>query len=228
MAEKPPAFVVTDKRKFTLDGDLRDGEPAPPEREAPPAAEPAAPTAKVVTMPARAPEPEPMEELPVSEILDGRAGFDVDGDGPESEADLDDPLIAEPRSPQEIAAQQFAYQQSARDMDVLLAQANPGMEKPGPVGFEHIVQSFYLSAIMAMGAGTQPGQKPRIDILGARQAIDMLTVLEDKTKGNLSEDERRLLEGITFELRMMFLEITNSISKQAHAAGPLPPGPGLR
>ena len=102
------------------------------------------------------------------------------------------------------------------------------MQSSGQVAFEHVIQSFYLSAIMAMGAGTEPGQKPRIDILGARQSIDMLAVLEEKTRGNLTEQEQQLLQGITFELRMMFLELTNAISKQAHGAAEPPPPPGGR
>ena len=80
---------------------------------------------------------------------------------------------------------------------------------------EHVIQSIYISAIMAMGAATEPGQKPRIDIVGARQSVDMLGVLQEKTKGNLTEKEQRLLQNALFELRMMFLEITNAIAQQA-------------
>ena len=120
----------------------------------------------------------------------------------------------------ETAAQDAAYRQSSREIDSMLRQSNPGAQQPGAVTFDHVVQSFYLSAIMAMGASTEPGQKPRIDILGARQAIDMLAVLEEKTRGNLSPDEQQLLQGITFELRMMFLELTNAISRQAQQPPP--------
>jgi hypothetical protein len=80
---------------------------------------------------------------------------------------------------------------------------------------EQIIQSMYISAIVAMGAATEPGQKPRIDIVGARNSIDMLAVLQEKTKGNLTDKEQRLLQNALFELRMMFLEITNAIAQQA-------------
>jgi hypothetical protein len=43
----------------------------------------------------------------------------------------------------------------------------------------------------------------------------MLGVLQEKTKGNLTEKEQRLLQNALFELRMMFLEITNAITQQA-------------
>ncbi len=247
MPEKPPAFVVNDRRKFTSDGEIREGytpqpdPPAAPQNVPAPAAqapaETAAQPAKVVTMPSRS----TLEADDFGSAADLReeslaAGFAGDTGGLPLGADLlgadllgddlpGDDLLGEeelgpPPTAAETAAQQDAYNHSARAMDTLLQNANPGMKAPAAVGFEHIVQSFYLSAIMAMGAGTEQGQQPRIDILGARQAIDMLSVLGDKTKGNLNENEQRLLEGVTFELRMMFLELTNAIAKQAQQAPP--------
>ena len=71
--------------------------------------------------------------------------------------------------------------------------------------------------------GAQPGEQPRVDILGARQSIDMLSVLVEKTKGNLTDKEQRLLQNALFELRMMFMEITNAISASAHNASAKPP-----
>jgi hypothetical protein len=259
MSEKQPAFVVVDRRKFTAEGEIREGYTPPPPVEPAPVAEIApAPVASapaevharaatapgnVVTMPARstveADDFGSAAELAEEEMAG--AGYDVDG-GISSEheaAFLDENLRSEeeedmepgpPPTPAETAAQHREYQQSSREMDALLRQANPGMKATAPVGFEHIVQSFYLSAIMAMGAGTEPGQKPRIDILGARQSIDMLVVLADKTRGNLDDKEQRLVDGVTFELRMMFLELTNAISAQAHQPPPVrnPPAPGRK
>ncbi|MBV8114959.1 MAG: DUF1844 domain-containing protein, partial [Silvibacterium sp.] len=124
---------------------------------------------------------------------------------------------------QESAEQHAAYKQSSQDLDSMLRQANPGMDPSAPVTLEHIVQSMYLSAIVAMGAATEPGQKPQIDIVGARQSIDMLGVLQEKTKGNLTDKEQRLLQSALFEVRMMFLEITNAIAKQAQNPQPSPP-----
>ena len=287
MAEKPPSFVVVDKRKFTSEGTIREGYVAPePETPRIPAPEPAAPSyaaevpaAKVVTMPPRTPEavedrtsafPYGSDDLGEEDMagtiapalssrsalssgsaeaggLDrefgGGLGGDLDGDDDllfrEGEEGLDGAPSGS-RSPEETAAQDAAYRRSSRELDAMLKQANPGMQTPGEVTFEHVIQSFYLSGVMAMGAGTEPGQKPRIDILGARQSIDMLGLLAEKTRGNLSAQEGQLLQGITFELRMMFLELTNAISAQAQGGpaqggagrgpgrGPLPPGAGLR
>ena len=118
-------------------------------------------------------------------------------------------------SAQETAEQDAAYQASSRQLDDMLRQANPEMGAAGVISFEHIIQSFYVSAMIAMGAGTEPGQKARVDILGARQSIDMLALLQEKTKGNLTQKEEATLQNVLFELRMMFLEITNAIAKSA-------------
>ena len=185
MDEKQPTFTVTDKRKFTLEGELREGAPVTTEERVP-AAE------NVVTMPAPA-EPEPAAQA-----------------APTEEAEL--PQF----SAEETAEQDAAYQASSRQIDDMLRQANPGVgEATGAITFEHIIQSFYVSAMIAMGAGTEPGQKPRVDILGARQSIDMLALLQEKTKGNLTPKETTTLQNVLFELRMMFLEITNAIAQSA-------------
>jgi len=205
MDEKNPTFTVTDKRKFTMEGELREetdapAEPSnaqPQETAAPPA--PQAASKNVVTMPppsetqeTHAPEPAP-EAIP-------------------EEAEL--PQF----SAEESAEQNAAYRESSKQLDDMLRQANPGMGATGTVTFEHIIQSFYVSAMIAMGAGSEPGQKARVDILGARQSIDMLALLQEKTKGNLTPKEEATLQNVLFELRMMFLEITNAIAQQAQRA----------
>jgi hypothetical protein len=62
-----------------------------------------------------------------------------------------------------------------------------------------------------------------VDILGARQTIDLMGVLAEKTKGNLSEAEANALQTALFEVRMAFLELTNMITLQGVPAPPPPP-----
>lgn len=196
--DEKTGFTVTDRRKFTQEGDLRDDAVSTAAEEA---AEPAAPkpaAEKVVSMPRRE---APVEETAAPEAAAGEA----------EEAEEGRTITDE-----ESAEQHAAYRASSETLDQMLKQANPGMEASGPVTFEHVIQSIYLSAMIAMGAGTEPGQKPRVDILGARQSVDMLSVLQEKTKGNLNERETRMLQNALFELRMMFLEITNAIAQAAH------------
>jgi len=183
MSEKPPAFTVTDRRKFTLEGEPRDEHETPQEELAQEKSGPrlvTAPESEAVAV--AEPEEEPIPEL----------------------------------TAEETAEQHAAYQQSSQQLDDMIRQANPGAASQlGAVTFDHVIQSIYLSAMMAMGAGTEPGQKPRVDIVGARQSVDMLGVLQEKTKGNLTENEKLLLQNALFELRMMFLEITNAIAQSA-------------
>ncbi len=91
------------------------------------------------------------------------------------------------------------------------------------VGFEHLVQQLYVTAMLQMGAGAQEGQRPRVDIVGARNSIDMLGVLAEKTRGNLSPSEDRVLQSVLFEVRMAFLELTSMMSVQSVAPPPPPP-----
>jgi hypothetical protein len=128
---------------------------------------------------------------------------------------------------QESREQKFAYDASAQRLEDLIRAQNPAIGAQPPIGFENLVQQLYVSAMIQMGAGAQEGQRPRIDILGARQTIDLLGVVADKTKGNLSEAEDRALQTVLFEVRMAFLELTNMISLQAMQP-PQPPPPGKR
>lgn len=202
MSEKPPVFTVTDRRKFTLEGDLRD-ESSQPVDEAPkpePAPEPT-PGPRLVTTPPSQKEdviPEKTAPEPIA--------------APTATEDAEAPPEV---SAQDEAAAHHAYRQSSEHIDTMLRAANPGADAPTAVTIEHVIQSIYLSAVVALGAATEQGQKPRIDLLGARQSIDMLGVLQEKTKGNLSEKEQRLLQNALFEVRMMFLEVTTAIAQQA-------------
>ncbi len=196
MREKEPQFTVTDRRKFTAEGELREGqstasEPTPPSPPPPPVAERAqqAPQAAVATQELQADLEEPE---------------DVDG------ADT----IPEPTA-LESARQSKEYQASASRLDDMVRKANPGQPAPTAMNFDRLVQSLYMTAAVQMGAGTAPNEQPRIDILGARQSIDMLIVLDEKTRGNLNEQEKRLLQNALFDLRMSFLEITNAIANSA-------------
>ena len=204
MSEKPPQFVVTDRRKFTMEGELREDaaaestRPPAPEKPVEAKSEPAS-GPRLVTPPShaesasRSPEAANQPESAVEEAHE--APPDV--------------------TPQEEAAAHHAYRQSSEHIDTMLRASNPAAGAPSAVTFEHVIQSIYLSAIVALGAGTEPGQKARVDILDARQSIDMLGVLQEKTKGNLTDKEQRLLQSALFETRMMFLEVTNAIAQQA-------------
>ena len=204
MRDKEPMFTVTDRRKFTPDGELREGYS--------PASEtitPAAPPTQLVAEPVKT-QPPPEMAMENSAVLSPDA-VEPMGDEPlmEDEENLPEPSAAE------SAQQSKEYHASAHRLDDMLRKANPGQALPPAMNFDRLVQSLYMSAAMQMGAGTPPNEQPRIDIVGARQSIDMLIVLEEKTRGNVNEQEKRLLQNALFDLRMSFLEITNAIASSA-------------
>lgn len=55
-------------------------------------------------------------------------------------------------------------------------------------------------------------REPIVDLPLARHTIDVLGVLRDKTKGNLDDDEQRLLETLLFDLRTKYVEIVKTQS----------------
>jgi hypothetical protein len=125
---------------------------------------------------------------------------------------------------QESKEQKVAYDASAQRLEELVRAQNPAVGPQPPITFENLVQQFYVSAMIQMGAGAQEGQRPRVDILGARTTIDLLGILAEKTRGNLTTTEENTLQTVLFEVRMAFLELTNMISLQAMQP-PQPPPP---
>src|SRR5271155_5539523 len=159
MSEHNKPFVVTDRRKFTMDGEPRPDADPSPEKET---RESSAPVAVAEPQPpAASPEPEsaPEQYMPPAPTTE------------------------------QTEQSRLAYEMTADRLDTAIRAANPGMDHPPAMNFDQLVQSIYMTAIMQLGGATPEGEQPRVDILGARQSIDMLAVLAEKTKGNLSEDE---------------------------------------
>ena len=74
-------------------------------------------------------------------------------------------------------------------------------EDINPMGFDIFVLSLNASALLHLGEGGDAGAS---DLPLARQTIDILAMLEEKTRGNLSGEEERLLHQILFDLRMRY------------------------
>src|SRR5579859_7790496 len=186
-------FIVSDRRRFGSEGDLR-SDVAKPEEEAAvaPPAQPAPPAADHSAAPTQAtdvPAPAEGEDMP------------------------------EPPTAEEQREQHDAYKASGKTLDSIF-QSKLGAQGAYPeMTFEKVIESLYMSALIQMGAIRQEGEtQPQIDIIGARQTIDSVTVLQEKTKGNLTDRENTLLQNVLFELRMAWIELTNAIA--ARAANP--------
>ena len=202
MSEQNKPFVVTDRRKFAMDGTPRPDADPSPERE----------SAASVTTPPTTPVP-PSEPSPVPPI-------------PEPPSSSVDPNMPPPPTATEMEQANAAYQQTAERLDTAVRAANPGMDHPPAMSFEQIVQSIYMSTIMQLGGATPEGQQPKVDLMGARQSIDMLAILADKTKGNLTPTESQLMDNVLFEVRMGFLEVTQALARSAANRQPSGGGPG--
>jgi hypothetical protein len=87
--------------------------------------------------------------------------------------------------------------------------------------FENLVRMLGSNAAMVLGAYTDPrtGQ-PMIDSEAARELIDMLDALHEKTKGNLAPEEDSLLLDLAGKLKITYLEISQAVAAQAAAAIP--------
>jgi hypothetical protein len=208
MSDKTIPFVITDRRKFNPDGEPR-------ETSATPEPEPVH-TPNVVQMPAHAAEPETAEPIqPVAAA------------GPVAvpEPEPDDQASGAP-TPEQMDQSLRAFQATAERLDLAIRAANPGAEHPAPLSFESIIQSVYMQAVLQLGGGTQQGEQPQIDLLGARQSIDMLGILVEKTASNLSKRENALLLSAVFELRLAFLEMTQALARSAQQRNPAAPGTG--
>lgn len=113
---------------------------------------------------------------------------------------------------EESHEQKKAYDASAQRLEDLVRAQNPGAGAPPPVTFDSLIQQLYVSALIQMGAGAQEGQQPQVDILGARSTIDLLGIIAEKTRGNLTPQEERTLQTALYDVRMAFLELTGMIS----------------
>ncbi|MBX3158804.1 MAG: DUF1844 domain-containing protein [Deltaproteobacteria bacterium] len=77
----------------------------------------------------------------------------------------------------------------------------------GPVDFSTHVLSLASTALIALGKMPTPdGTTHPIDLETARHLIDVLGMLEQKTKGNLDEAEQKLLGSLTYDLRVAFVD----------------------
>ncbi|SRR5258707_3336747 len=211
MAEKKAEFVVTDRRRFGSEGEARpDAQVLEEEKPVtPPAAQATPPPAKTPVQPPSAAQP-------------GQIGqTQVQTESPEAAQEEE---MAPPPTAEEQHEQGEAYRASGKKIDDMISAAGKGPQAPLEMSFERVIESFYMSALIQMGAIRQDNEPPRVDIIGARQTIDSLSVLQEKTKGNLTDREKTLLQNVLFELRMAFIEITNAVATSATKPGAMPPG----
>ncbi|MDH4236803.1 MAG: DUF1844 domain-containing protein [Nitrospira sp.] len=89
--------------------------------------------------------------------------------------------------------------------------AEPSHEDhPLPVTFSSFVISLGSSSLMLMGERLDPQQQPMpVNLPQAKEIIDLLSLLEDKTKGNLTSEEQTVLRDMLYALRMKYVTLAS-------------------
>jgi hypothetical protein len=129
-----------------------------------------------------------------------------------------------PPSAAEQKAQADAYSKSTRDLDARLkTELGSAQAQDLQITFERFLASLYMTALLQLGLVQEQGGRPQIDLIGARQTVDTIDILKDKTKGNLTSAEETFLQNVLYELHMAYIEVTNALARGAQAPGQ--PGP---
>ena len=212
MPEREDAsFKVTDRRKYNADGSPREAAEshtrqivAEDEAQTPPivaeaeaqSPNPEAAASNVVTFPGEAarkpPEPPPVE--PVA-----------------SEIKATEPVrTADQAAASHVDPVETARQAAASHAERAYSQARgPQSSRLPDASFLSLANMLAVEAAMHLGLIQSPGEEPaQPDLEAARHLIDMLGILQTKTRGNLSSEEDDFLENLLADLRMQFVAIT--------------------
>jgi hypothetical protein len=192
---KKTEFTVTDRRRFTSEGETA---PEPPGGPAP-EARPAEPPKAVAPEP---PPPEPPKQ--------------------------DEHNVPPPPSAADRQAQHDAFKETSKKLDAEIQSELGGRRvQDFEMNFERFIASLYMSALMQLGLMQEQGGQAGVDLLGARQTIDTIGMLADKTQGNLTMMEDNLMQNVLYELRMAYVEVTKAIARGPQTPGAPPPPGGL-
>jgi hypothetical protein len=198
---KQDSFTVTDRRLFTSDGELR----KEVSEEEITTSKPEPPTA--VT-----PFPEAASPADSANTFDSASSLD---------SGSLDPSIPPAPSAAEQKEQADAYRKTSKELDARV-ELSGHSAKEMEMTFERFMASLYMTAMLQLGLMQEERGQPRIDLLAARQTIDTLSLLSEKTKGNLTPSEQNFLQNCLYELRMAYVEVTNALARPPQATGTNP------
>jgi hypothetical protein len=140
--------------------------------------------------PVRPPQPGPIAPAPVAE----------------------DPTMPPTPTAAEQQVQADAYRKSSKELDARV-ELSGHSAKELEMTFERFLASLYMTAMLQLGLMHEDGGQPRVDLIGARQTIDTLSLLADKTKGNLLPAEETFLQNSLYEVRMAYVEVTDALAR---------------
>ncbi len=112
-------------------------------------------------------------------------------------------------------------EQAQAEKEKLVQQSKEKTSEPDanampPANIETLISTFVQQAVFAMGMMPDPrtGQ-PYFNLDMARHSIDMLEVISEKTQGNITQEEEKLLKQTTHELRTQYIQISKAASQAA-------------
>jgi len=189
-----PEFTVTDRRRFTEEDEARPVTPA---------AEPE-PTPPAVSETATPPSSQSQRVISTEESA-----------APAQEA-------PPPPTAEEQRASNDAFKASSKALDDQITSQLGRSAKDFEMSFDRFIASLYMTALMQLGLVHQQNEQPRVDLIGARQTIDTLSLLRDKTKGNLTAAEENLMQNSLYEVQMAYVDVTNALTRAVQPASAVP------
>ncbi len=113
------------------------------------------------------------------------------------------------------APESHATRETRRTAEPALPGGEPKMD------FETLVLSLSTTTMYQLGLVEGPDRAPiPADLQAARQTLDMLAVIEEKTRGNLSAREQQLLEQALYELRLTYVQLSGQKTPAPSSASP--------
>jgi hypothetical protein len=125
---------------------------------------------------------------------------------------VEDPAMPPSPTAAEQQTQADAYRKSSKELDARV-ELSGHSAKELEMTFERFLASLYMTAMLQLGLMHEEGGQPRMDLIGARQTIDTLSLLAEKTKGNLVAAEENFLQNSLYEVRMAYVEVTNALAR---------------
>ncbi len=125
---------------------------------------------------------------------------------------VDDDWKNQAQAEKEKLAQQV--EQPAAAAGETAQQEEGGERKLPPANFATLVSSLVTQIFFALGGIEDPQTGKRyLDLPLAKHHIDMLAVIDEKTKGNLTENEKKLLDQALYECRMQYVQLAQRVSQ---------------
>ncbi len=123
---------------------------------------------------------------------------------------IDDDWKAQAQAEKEKLAEEV----STQPQEAAAAGAEAGPPELPPASLAALVSALVTQVFLSLGGMEDPRTKKRIvDLDLAKHHIDMLSVLEEKTKGNLNDDEKKLLDEALYETRMQYVQMAQAASR---------------